>query len=108
MLIREIFKDILSEKGDAIFGYETLPIKIGVGGAKKTVAFLMLLTIIPFGALIYLHGVTLVMGYFMVGELLVAISAYFLYKAESPKDFERLNTTYKLIIIAGVLSIPLV
>lgn len=108
VLIREIFKDILSEKGDAIFGYETMPIKMGVSGTKKVMAFLMFLTIIPFATLFYLHGATLVMGYFMVGEVLVAISAYFLYKAETTKDFEKLNTTYKLIIIAGILSIPLV
>ena len=108
VLIREIIKDILSEKGDLIFGYETLPIKVGAKGAKRTIFLLMFLTILPFGVLYYLHGTTLVMGYFFVGELLVLISAFLLQKAKTDKDFERLNSIYKFLLLAGVLSIPLV
>lgn len=108
VLIREIFKDILSEKGDLIFGYETLPIKVGMTGTKRTLWLLMALTIIPFSILFYLHGETLVMGYFFLGELLIFVSAYLLFSAKADKDFERLNTIYKFILIAGVLSIPLV
>ena len=108
VLIREIIKDILSEKGDLIFGYETLPIKVGTKGAKRTIFLLMSLTILPFGVLYYLHGTTLVMAYFFVGELLVFVSAFLLQKAQTDKDFERLNTIYKFLLLAGVLSIPLV
>jgi 4-hydroxybenzoate polyprenyltransferase len=108
VLIREIIKDILSEKGDLIFGYETLPIKVGIKGAKRTIFLLMFLTVLPFGVLYYLHGTTLVMGYFFIGELLVFISAYLLQKAKTDKDFERLNSIYKFLLLAGVLSIPLV
>jgi len=108
VLIREIIKDILSEKGDLIFGYETLPIKVGIIGTKRTIGLLMGLTIFPFAVLFYLHGVTMVMGYFFLGELLVLISAVLLYKASNNDDFERLNTIYKFLLIAGILSIPLV
>lgn len=108
VLIREIIKDILSEKGDLIFGYETLPIKVGMIGTKRTIGLLMILTIIPFSVLFYLHGITLVMGYFLMGELLIFVSAYLLFKAKLDQDFERLNSIYKFLIIAGVLSIPLV
>ncbi len=108
VLVREILKDILSEKGDLIFGYETLPIKVGMKGTKRTLGLLMALTILPFSGLFYLHGITLVMGYFLLGELLIFVSAYFLFKAKNDTDFERLNTIYKFLIIAGVLSIPLV
>lgn len=108
VLIREIIKDILSEKGDLIFGYETLPIKVGVKGAKRTVFLLMGLTVLPFGVLYYLHGATLVMAYFFVGELLVLVSAFLLQNSKTEKDFERLNSIYKFLLLAGVLSIPLV
>jgi hypothetical protein len=50
----------------------------------------------------------MVMGYFFLGELLVVISAVLLYKASNNDDFERLNTIYKFLLIAGILSIPLV
>ena len=108
VLIREILKDILSEKGDLIFGYETLPIKVGIKGAKRTIFLLMGLTILPFAVLYLLHGTTLVMAYFFMGELLVFISAFLLQKAHSEKDFERLNSIYKFLLLAGILSIPLV
>lgn len=108
VLIREIIKDILSEKGDLIFGYETLPIKVGLKGAKRMLYLLMSLTVMPFGVLFHLQGITLVMGYFFMGELLVFISAFLLQKAQTDKDFNRLNSIYKFLILAGVLSIPLV
>lgn len=108
VLIREVVKDILSEKGDIIFGYETLPIKIGVGQTKMILGLLMVTTAIPFGVLFYLQGFTLVMGYFFMGELLVIWSGYLLYKAQEKRDFELLNNIYKFLTIAGVLSIPLV
>ena len=108
IIIREIIKDVLSEKGDLIFGYETLPIKVGMKATKQTIALLMLMTVIPFAVLFKLHGFTLVMGYFFLGELVVIVSLVLLKNASSSSQFERLNTIYKLLTIAGVLSIPLV
>lgn len=108
IIIREVIKDILSEKGDVIFGYETLPIKVGMQVTKKTIALFMLMTFIPFSVLFSLHGTTMVMGYFFLGELAIIVSLFLLYKASSTQDFERLNTIYKFLTIAGVLSIPLV
>ncbi len=108
VLIREIIKDILSEKGDLIFGYESLPIKVGLEGTKKILGLLMTLTLVPFGVLLYLHEITLVMGYFFLGEIVIFYSAYKLVKAKDDRDFQILNVIYKFLLIAGVLSIPLV
>lgn len=108
IIIREIIKDVLSEKGDLIFGYETLPIKVGMKATKQTIGLLMMLTIFPFTTLFYFHGLTLVMGYFLMGEILVVVSGYLLIKASSSEDFERLNSLYKFLTLAGILSIPLV
>lgn len=108
VLIREVVKDILSEKGDLIFGYQTLPIKIGTNGAKKVIAFLMFLTIVPYSIIYFKQGFNWVLGYFTLGEIMLVVIAYFLYRAQSIQDFERLNSAYKLILTLGVLSIPLV
>jgi 4-hydroxybenzoate polyprenyltransferase len=108
IIIREIIKDVLSEKGDVIFGYETLPIKVGRTATKQTIALFMIMSVIPFALLYYLHGFTLVMGYFFLGEILIIISGFLLVKANTEADFERLNTIYKFLMFAGVLSIPLV
>ena len=108
IIIREIIKDVLSEKGDLIFGYETLPIKVGKIATKKIIGIFMLLTIVPFSILFYLNGFTLVMGYFFLGELLVFVSMFLLIKASGTTDYERLNAIYKWLMFAGILSIPLV
>jgi 4-hydroxybenzoate polyprenyltransferase len=108
ILIREILKDLIAQKGDAIYGYETLPIKVGVEASKGTLKLLMLFTLIPFVVIAYMHGVSLIMGYFMLGELVIIGSIGYLNKAESSKDFKQLDTAYKLLMIAGILSIPLV
>lgn len=108
IIIREILKDILSEKGDLIFGYETLPIKVGMKATKQTIALFMLMTVIPFVVLFKIHGTSVVMGYFFLGELAIIISLFMLKNAISMKDYERLNMMYKFLTIAGVLSIPLV
>ncbi|MFT4755042.1 MAG: 4-hydroxybenzoate polyprenyltransferase [Salibacteraceae bacterium] len=108
IIIREIIKDVLSEKGDLIFGYETLPIKVGMRATKQTIALFMLMTIIPFSVLFKLHGFTMVMGYFFLGEVVIVVSLFLLKNASTTSQFERLNMIYKLLTIAGVLSIPLV
>ncbi|MGB1003644.1 MAG: geranylgeranylglycerol-phosphate geranylgeranyltransferase [Salibacteraceae bacterium] len=108
IIIREIIKDVLSEKGDLIFGYETLPIKVGMKATKRTIALLMILTLFPFATLFYIHGITLVMGYFLIGEVIIVLSGFLLLKASGPNDFERLNSIYKFLTLAGIISIPLV
>lgn len=108
ILIREILKDLIAQKGDAIYGYETLPIKVGVEASKGALKLLMLFTLIPFVVIAYMHGVSLIMGYFMLGELMIIGSIGYLNKAESSKDFKQLDTAYKLLMIAGILSVPLV
>jgi hypothetical protein len=68
----------------------------------------MLMTIIPFSVLFKLHGFTMVMGYFFLGEVVIVVSLFLLKNASTTSQFERLNMIYKLLTIAGVLSIPLV
>lgn len=107
ILIREILKDIITEKGDLIFDYDTLPIQLGVNNAKRIIGVLMAMTFLPFLFLLYKKGVTPVMGYFFMGELLILFTAYLLYKAQGISDFKRLNNIYKFILLTGILSIPL-
>lgn len=108
IIIREIIKDVLSIKGDIVFGYTTLPIKIGMAMTKKIITFFMTLTLIPFVVLFYIHGWQLIMGYFFVGEICIFLSAFMLFNANDLADYERLNTMYKFITLIGIFSIPLV
>lgn len=108
ILIREVLKDLIAQKGDAIYGYETLPIKVGEEATKGALKLFMLLTLLPFIVLVYMNGFSLVMGYFLLGEIMILTSIFFLEKATTSRHYQNIDRAYKLLMIAGILSIPLV
>lgn len=108
ILIREIIKDVIAMKGDLIYGYETLPIRIGIPATKKIIWILMGLTLIPFLALVEFLGLDPRLIYFSIGEILIMGMGISLIKAQSEVDFERYNDLMKIMIIAGIIGIPLI
>ena len=107
-LIREVVKDILSQKGDEVMGYASLPLKRGMHVTKRILFVLMLCSILPPVLLYITYDVDLVIVYFAVSIIMVGVSAVFLAKAKTDKDFQRINSMYKAIILLGIFSIILV
>ncbi len=107
ILIREILKDIISQKGDLIYDYDTLALIVGMEKTKRIIWGLMLLTFVLFGILLQKLGFNTVMIYFFAGELVVAYTAFLLYRAKTLQDFKRLNNLYKIMLFAGIILIPL-
>ncbi len=118
-LIREIIKDAEDLRGDSKFDCKTLPIVLGV---RKTKSILITLTGL-FAALLFLHvlaGQALIPfrhGYaaaayifyillFVIVPLLLMI--YLLRMADTKKDFTRLSSLSKLIMLAGMLSMMVI
>jgi 4-hydroxybenzoate polyprenyltransferase len=103
-LVREIIKDIEDLKGDHTFGCKTLPI---VWGMRKTKGLL-------YGLLIVFVACVLVLNSFFV-ELPLAYLLLFLFlplgwlwmrltRADTVRDFTRLSTLCKAIMLFGILS----
>ncbi|HBH05829.1 MAG TPA: hypothetical protein DDX92_04410 [Flavobacteriales bacterium] len=108
ILIREILKDVIAMKGDLIYGYDTMPIRIGIPSTKRIIWILVGLTLIPFLALVEFLGADPRLIYFSIGELLILGMGISLYRAHSEKDFIRYNDLMKVMIIAGIVGIPLI
>nr|WP_315158083.1 geranylgeranylglycerol-phosphate geranylgeranyltransferase [uncultured Flavobacterium sp.] len=111
--IREIVKDMEDVNGDHKQGMNTLPIAIGLKLTSKVVFVLSLIALIM---VIYY-----IKNYFLPNDLhlatlyaltcIVSPLIYFVIKidhAKKKKDFNRLSTILKLIILFGLLSITVV
>jgi 4-hydroxybenzoate polyprenyltransferase len=107
-LIREVIKDMEDMQGDAKYGSTTMPIVWGLQ-VSKVFAAVWLVVIIC--------GVAGVQIYVLqLGWWLSAIYSLFaiiipllwilrkLYAAQSPKDFHRLSSAIKLVMLTGILS----
>jgi 4-hydroxybenzoate polyprenyltransferase len=108
--IREIIKDIEDAKGDKLHNVNSIPLKFGVKSAKVITSVITLVPMagILYYALVYLSKHTEGLIYF--GLFLFAPLVYFiinLWSAEENKDFKKLQTLLKLVMLLGVFSIVL-
>lgn len=103
-LIREIIKDMEDVKGDSNFGCLTLPIKYGIRSTKRIIfvieaVFLFLLFLIGL-----LNGMDLLIFYVILVIIPLLILSFYLFSADTRKDFSYLSKLCKIIMICGVIS----
>ncbi|MDH5366123.1 MAG: geranylgeranylglycerol-phosphate geranylgeranyltransferase [Cyclobacteriaceae bacterium] len=103
-VIREVVKDVEDVQGDEAFGCKTLPIVYGV---RKTKVFLFLFIILFGASLSYLlfniaspFGLILMTGNIVLLTTLTIV----LYQADTKKEFHRLSTVTKIMMMLGILS----
>lgn len=103
-LIREIIKDMEDLKGDDTFGCKTLPI---IWGMRKTKSFIYGV-LLAFSITVVLLDVFIVdlPEYYFLACLFtpLLILFYMLVRADTKKDYTKLSTFCKLILLLGVLS----
>jgi 4-hydroxybenzoate polyprenyltransferase len=107
-LTREIIKKMIGIKGDLIVGEKSLPILIGI---KKTKYIILALMLLALGCIAFLYKEVIVLPiayYFGAAFIAIGSSIYVLKTCKMAKDYEKLNTIYKLLIVLGILAIPLV
>ena len=108
IFIRETLKDIISAKGEQVFGIQSVPIVWGIRGAKLII---LLACIAGIGLLsVYLIAIPnwTVRIFFMA---LLPFMIWFLFKlvyADKLKDFKTLKFFIDLIIVGGLVSIVLI
>jgi len=110
-LIREVIKDIEDIEGDEKYNCKTMPIVWGVPVAK---VFAGVWLIVLIGALAIIQFYVLQLGWWQssVYCLLLVIAPLCwvlkkLYEAQVAKEYHRLSTAVKLIMLAGILSMIL-
>lgn len=109
-LVREIIKDIEDIEGDERYGCKTLPIVAGVSIAKITTQVLLCMVL---GLLVYVqwsqqqwqNKITFTYTLLLI-ELPIAGLIAYLFFANSKKQFSLASLFSKLIMLAGILSMP--
>lgn len=107
-LVREIVKDMEDLKGDTSFGCQTLPIVWGLRRTKSVIY----LTLVVFSIIVLVINYAytrLPIFYFAAFLFLPLLFFVFrLYRADTVRDFSRLSTFCKLIMLLGILSMIIV
>lgn len=103
--IRELIKNVEAMKGDIVYGYKTTPVFIGIHKTKILSYIIMVLILMALFIAYPEISDKLIFYYFIIGTILILISAIMLYRAESKKEFQRINLIYKIILVAGVISL---
>lgn len=99
-LVREIIKDMEDLKGDEKFGCKTLPIVFGIAKTKK---FLYALLVV-FSASVFLLMTSINIILPIVLSVVLILLIFELSKADKVKDYNRLSTFCKIIMLMGVMS----
>ncbi len=103
-LIREIIKDMEDIKGDERFGCKTLPIIWGIANTKKFIYGLIILFTITVWLMIGSISTLLPIGLILTLILLI----FGLAKADTVREYHRLSSFCKVIMLLGVISMILI
>jgi 4-hydroxybenzoate polyprenyltransferase len=107
-LIREVVKDMEDIEGDRKYGCRTIPIAWGIPASKVFVAVWLVVLI---GMIGVVQVYVLQLGWYWSAAysvvLVIAPLVWILrklYQAQVPKDYHRLSTVIKLVMLAGLSS----
>ncbi len=105
LFITDLLKDLSSQKADAIYGYDTLPL---VYGEKTTKIIIIISVLIAFGFAIYLVNTPEIgwMKYYFYGSFLcLGFFGFSLKKIKTYQDYKITHLLFKGLIVLGVISI---
>ena len=106
--MRELTKDLENIKGDLTQNYHTIPVIYGEKVSKIMLTFLCVFTLIPAMLLIFKFHVGRMNYYFYLSIVLLVVFQFLLWKSNTKTQYLILHNILKLIIVAGVVSIPLI
>ncbi|WP_104735478.1 geranylgeranylglycerol-phosphate geranylgeranyltransferase [Hanstruepera ponticola] len=106
--MRELTKDLENITGDLAQNYHTIPVVYGEKASKAMLTILGALTLIPAFLLIYKFQVGRMAYFFYLSVILLVVFQLLLWKSTSKPQYLVLHNILKFIIIAGVVSIPLI
>lgn len=104
-LIRQIVKDMLELKGDVIYGYNTIPVYMGLKHTKTLLFWLMIFASVPLFSILGIKGISVLSVYFFVAALIMIYSAIRIKSGKSKSVVVEVNNIYKVLLVTTVLSI---
>lgn len=107
VFIRESLKDIISAKGESVFGVQSVPIVWGIRGAKISV-FIAGVSGVSMLSFYLLSVESWIVKFFFMGISLIILWLFYrLAIADKIKDFEKIRKSIDVIILLGLISILL-
>ncbi|HRZ43301.1 MAG TPA: geranylgeranylglycerol-phosphate geranylgeranyltransferase [Bacteroidales bacterium] len=107
-LIREMIKDMEDMEGDERYGCQTLPLVMGIRYVKWLAAALTGLCMLAL-AFVQVQLAAMEMGltwkYFLVVQFLFGYGIFLLLRAGKKEDFAFLSQLFRLVMVAGILSL---
>lgn len=102
---RELVKGILDIKGDAIFGYNSIPLEIGIKSSKTTLKIMSILSLIPL-VFVFFNLKSDAYDIWLLLNALVTLDIFrLLFQVQQPAEFRAVNFRYKVLIVSAVLGV---
>lgn len=109
-LVRELVKDLEDVEGDASYNISTLPVEYGITVAKVVTGIAMsgVIGLIAYFQWLFFQGHAIKeIAYLAVAvQLPMAVALWLLIGAEDTKQFSRISTLIKVVMLLGILSMP--
>lgn len=102
---RELIKGIQDIKGDALFGYNSIPLQLGLAGTKKLLYLLLTMAFIPLGYVFISYDAILFRILMALSAAVVMQSVFLLNRANSSENMSGINMRLKILIITSVMMI---
>ncbi|MCT4622825.1 MAG: geranylgeranylglycerol-phosphate geranylgeranyltransferase [Schleiferiaceae bacterium] len=104
ILIRDIIKDLQTQKGDVLYDYHTLP---AVYGVEKTKTLIILLTVFSYAPAFVSYSLfpNNMQLYLTICMILITLVNVAIFQASKPKHYFILNQLYKVLIGVSMIMI---
>ena len=107
-MVRELIKDLENIKGAVVNNYKTFPVAYGEKKTKRFITFLITLTFIPTIILFSYNGIAYMKYYFYFACAILIFIGFYLFKANSRKQYQLLHNILKVLLLIGVFSLLLI
>lgn len=106
--MRELTKDLENIKGDLALNYRTVPVVYGEKTAKYILSAAIIVTVVTAFIIIFYFEIGKMHYFFYAATVLLFIFLVILWQSNRKTHYLILHNILKLIIVAGVFSIPLI
>jgi 4-hydroxybenzoate polyprenyltransferase len=108
LIIKDLLKDLENIKGDLAQNQITIPIKYDERFTKMLISLTTFLTFSPIYFILKYAEIGYMKYYFYSVLVFYLVFLFFLYKAETKKDYMLLHNMIKVLILIGILSLMLI
>ena len=105
IMVRELIKDLENIKGAIANNYNTFPVYYGEKKTKKTIVFLLTLTLIPIAILFNYPAIEYMKYYFYLAAIVLLFVGIYVWSSTKKDQYRLLHNILKILLLVGVFSL---